>query len=430
MQRLTPALPYDDNTVAIYEELVAIVRRHLPPTIALLYATARRNTEGGLEWWTDRQGIAVPVSSLSESEQQQLQQKCQQYQDIINGLIEQLTQRGDTQSAQALQRLLNFSQSMQCYSVGGEPVLVELQIDKPMPTVQPAAVAPVVAAMATKPWWKRLWPWLLLLLLLLLLALLWWWFACRQRPVIPPAPAPAPIVEEKAPVKPETKPVEVPPPPAPLVPPEPPAPPIPVEKPKPVTPPPPKETQLTQANPSVSLDKKNDFGHIKVNLTWKQGSHQRPIDLDVAAFVRLKDGRKGGVEALSHFFGFYDKPPFIQLRADKRTGNSRDGEWIDVNGSQWKDIDEVLVYSFIYSGATSWKDTNATTTIYVPGQAPIRTTLTDATKFNNYVAAIARLKNVNGAIKVERLNRVFRDRESLDKYYGWGFEWTPGASKN
>ena len=88
----------------------------------------------------------------------------------------------------------------------------------------------------------------------------------------------------------------------------------------------------------------------------------------------------------------------------------------------------MLIYSFIYEGTDNWQDTDATITVYVPDQPPISSTLINGNERNN-VAAIARLKNVDGDIKVERLNSFFPDRKSLDKYYGWGFEWTPGASK-
>ncbi|WP_437887971.1 tellurite resistance domain protein [Phytobacter sp. V91] len=385
MQRLTRTAPIDDSTLATYEATVAIIHRYLPPSLALLYATARRSAEGNLEWWTERQGLATPQSALSDAEQLRLQDKRQQYQSTVAGLIEQLNARGEEKPAQALQTLLTHSQALNCYSVGGEPVLIDWAI----PVQQTPAPVPVV------PWWRRYLPWLLLLLFLLLLALAaWWWFACHKRPApvqpVPPVKNEAPAAAVEAPVK---------------------------------------NTELTQDNPSINLEKKKDFGRIKVNLTWQQGQHKEPVDLDIAAFVRLKDGKKGGVEALSKSLGDYDKPPFMVLQKDLRGGGDQDGEWLFINGSQWQDIDEVLIYSFIYGGTDNWQGTNATITIYVPGQPPITSTLINGSERNN-VAAIARLKNVDGDLKVERLNSFFRSRQALDKHYGWGFEWTPGASKN
>ncbi|ELI7993438.1 tellurite resistance domain protein [Yersinia enterocolitica] len=380
MQRLTRSAPIDNSTLATYEETVAIIHRHLPPSLALLYATARRSAEGNLEWWTERQGLATPQSALSDTEQLKIQSKRQLYQDTVAGLIEQLKARGDAKSAQALQTLLTHSQELTCYSVGGEPVLINWAI--------PVQESP--ATVAVLPWQRRFLPWLLLLLLLLL-ALAWWWFTCHNRPV-----AVLPVQSETPSAMTNTS---------------------------------PKNTQLTQDNPSINLEKRKDFGRIKVNLTWQQGQHKEPVDLDIAAFVRFKNGKKSGVEALSKLLGNYDKLPFMLLQKDLRGGDDQDGEWLFINGSQWQGIDEVLIYSFIYGGTDNWQGTDATITIYVPGQPPISSMLVNGSELNN-VAAIARLKNVDGDLKVERLNSFYRDRQSLDKHYGWGFEWTPGASKN
>ncbi|MDO6406484.1 tellurite resistance domain protein [Pantoea phytobeneficialis] len=380
MQRLTRSAQIDDATLAIYEETVAIIHRYLPPSLALLYATARRSAEGNLEWWTARQGLATPLSALSDTEQIETQRKRQQYQDTVAGLIDQLTARGETQPAQALQTLLTHSQDLDCYRVGGEPVLINWAIPVPAPLTQ---VPPPARRWRFLPW--------LLLGLLLLIALAWWWFCYHHRTdaALPVQHTPPAAVGDASPNK----------------------------------------TELTQDNPSVSLAKTNDFGRIKVNLTWQQGQNHQPVDLDIAAFIKLKNGRNTGVEALSKYLGDYEKAPFMLLQKDLRDGGSKDGEWLFINGSQWQEIDEVLIYSFIYGGANNWQGLDATITLSVPNQPPISTTLVNSGE-RNEVAAIARIKNVDGDLKVERLNSFFPDRESLAKHYGWNFEWTPGASKN
>lgn len=381
MQRLASAAPIDDSTLATYEETVAIIHRHLPPSLALLYATARRGTEGHLEWWTERQGLATPLTALSEAEQLAVQHKRQQYQDTLTGLIDQLADRGEDKSVQALRLLLTHSQGLTCYGVGGEPVLINWVI----PAQQ------TVQTVVSPPWWRRLLPWLLLLLFILLLAFAWWWY--RHHDAAIPA---LPIVDETPAV---------------------------------VSPEPPTHTELTQDNPSVSITNRKDFGQIKVNLTWQQGTHKKPIDLDLAAFIRFKNADKSGVEALSQYLGHYNESPYMLLKEDLRNGNNQDGEWLFINGSHWQDIDEILIYSFIYDGAKNWQGTHATITLYIPDQPPISSDLVNSNSTNS-VAAIARLKNVDGDIKVERLDNFFRDRKSLDEHFGWGFIWKPGASKN
>ncbi|WP_243079563.1 tellurite resistance domain protein [Pantoea sp. MQR6] len=381
MQRLTRSALIDDSTLAIYEETVAIIHRCLPTSLALLYATTRRNAEGNLEWWTARQGLATPLSALSDAEQIEIQRKRQQYQDTIAGLIGQLTAREESKAAQALQTLLTHSQALDCYGVSGEPVLINWAIPEQTPLTE----------VVSTPRQRRFLPWLLLGLLLLLLTFVGWWFRASSLPdAALPAQSKTPAAVKDAW---------------------------------------PKKTLLTQDNPSVNLAKRNDFGRIKVNLAWQQGQNEQPVDLDIAAFVKLKNGRNSGVEALSKYSGDYEKAPFMLLQKDLRDAGNKDGEWLFINGGQWQEIDEVLIYSFIYGGANNWKGLDATITLSVPNQPPISSTLINSGERND-VAAIARLKNVDGDIKVERLNSFFPNRESLAKHYGWNFEWTPGASKN
>lgn len=381
MQRLTRSALIDDSTLAIYEETVAIIHRYLPTSLALLYATPRRSAEGNLEWWTARQGLATPLSALSDAEQIEIQRKRQQYQDTVAGLIGQLTAREENKAAQALQTLLTHSQALDCYGVSGEPVLINWAIPEQTPLTE----------VGSAPRRRRFLPWLLLGLLLLLLTFVGWWFCASSLPdAALPAQSKTPAAVEDAS---------------------------------------PKKTLLTQDNPSVNLAKRNDFGRIKVNLAWQQGQNEQPVDLDIAAFVKLKNGRNSGVEALSKYSGDYEKAPFMLLQKDLRDAGNKDGEWLFINGGQWQEIDEVLIYSFIYGGANNWKGLDATITLSVPNQPPISSTLINSGERND-VAAIARLKNVDGDIKVERLNSFFPNRESLAKHYGWNFEWTPGASKN
>lgn len=373
MQRLTTAAPINDATLKIYEKTIAIIHRYLSPSLALFYAMPRRNANGHLEWWTDRQGLAKPFAMLGEAELLTVQTKRQQYQEILGSLVTELSARGEADSASILQSLLSHSHECSCYSVGGEPVLINWGVAAQDISIEPVVPLPISAIQRG----RRFLPWILLLLLLLVSIGSWYKYRSFMNSSVSHL----------------------------------------------------RNTELTQANPSVNLGKRKDFGRIKVNLTWQQGKNKLPIDLDIAAFIRLKNGDTSAAEALSKLRGSFDTPPYLLLQKDLRDGSEQDGEWLFINGSHWEEIDEVMIYSFIYDGTNNWRGTDATITVYVPHQPAIKSTLTDGNQHNN-VAAIARLKNVDGNITVERLDGFFPNREALDQHYGWGFKWKPGASKN
>ncbi|MEG1213266.1 MAG: TerD family protein [Leclercia sp.] len=221
--------------------------------------------------------------------------------------------------------------------------------------------------------------------------------------------------------------------------------PAPVTSPPPAPPvatPPPAEKKinlskvsLTKEKPAISLTKRDNFGEIRINLNWHRGNSKtglaglfgsKGIDLDLGAFVRLQDRSKGVIQALGNAFGSYQDEPYVQLQGDDRTGEVSSGEWLHINGREWKHIDEVLIYAFIYQGVPSWDKTDGVVTIHIPDQPPIETRLTEG-EDRRTLCAIARLVNENGAIKVERINQYFKGQDEMDRAFGWGFRWSAGS---
>ncbi|CDL86844.1 TerD family protein [Xenorhabdus cabanillasii] len=199
------------------------------------------------------------------------------------------------------------------------------------------------------------------------------------------------------------------------------------------------KVSLTKEKPAISLDKSDNYGEIRINLNWNQSTApanrgmfqnifnaNKGVDLDLGAFVRLRDGTRGVIQALGESFGSYHHDPYVQLQGDDRTGNVKDGEWLHINGLEWKNISEVLIYAFIYEGVPNWNSTDGIVTIYVNGQPPIETCLTEGHNRKN-MCAVARLVNENGAIKVERINQYFSGHKEMDRAFGWGFRWTSGS---
>ncbi|UCB32993.1 TerD domain protein (plasmid) [Duffyella gerundensis] len=201
------------------------------------------------------------------------------------------------------------------------------------------------------------------------------------------------------------------------------------------------KVSLTKEKPAISLQKKEDYGQIRVNLNWNKaqapaktkgflggvfGGGNKGIDLDLAAYVELNNGQRTIVQALGSHFGSMNSEPFVELQGDDRTGAKSDGEWLHINGRQWRDIREVLIFAFIYQGAPSWENTDGVVTINMPDQPPIETFLTEGNNRQN-MCAIARLVNDAGSIRVERINRYFSGHKELDEAFGWGFNWKAGS---
>ena len=201
---------------------------------------------------------------------------------------------------------------------------------------------------------------------------------------------------------------------------------------------------LTKNQSSINLKKRDDFGKISVNLDWNQRSESKKaapkkgllgdlfkqhqssgIDLDVGAMIHLKNGEKTLIQALGNRFGSLQSAPYVCLRADDRTGQVSGGEWLDINGKQWSQIEEVFIFAFIYEGAPNWEKTDGVVTIHVPDQSPIETRLTEGAG-NLPMCAIARLVNQQGSINVERINQYFKGHQEMDKAFNWGFSWKRG----
>ena len=145
----------------------------------------------------------------------------------------------------------------------------------------------------------------------------------------------------------------------------------------------------------------------------------------MGAFVRLKNGSTDVVQALGERFGSLNRAPYLHLRGDDRTGAVSEGEWLDINGSQWAQISEVLVYAFIYEGVPNWDATDGVVTLHVQGQQ-VETRLTEGGSRNG-MCAVARLINDNGSIRIERINRYFPGHQEMDRAFGWGFSWRAGS---
>lgn len=258
----------------------------------------------------------------------------------------------------------------------------------------------------------------------------------------PPAPAPppppAPPVTMPPPVAP---PVTMPPPVAPPAAVQPPPPPAPPAQPVRLT-----KVTLTKAAPAVSLAKQGGTsGAMRVNLNWqvrkqfsgwgsKRGravAMHADLDLDLCALYELTDGSKGVVQALGNAFGALNRPPYIHLDGDDRTGAVDSGENLTVNLDHTQNFRRILVFVTIYEGARSFADLHATVTLQPQYGAAIDFSLDECT-VPSTVCALALITNTGSDLVVQREVRYLvpergvSPQRTIDYAYGWGMNWTPG----
>lgn len=197
---------------------------------------------------------------------------------------------------------------------------------------------------------------------------------------------------------------------------------------------------LTKAAPTVSLAKQGaTSGALRVNLAWSarrpsrgllrrgpKAVHPDAVDLDLSCLWELQNGDKDIVHPLGEF-GSFDKPPYVLLDGDDRTGGSR-GENLTVNLDRTAEIKRLLVFVAIYQGADSFAGLDGVATLYPPVGPPIEVRLDECTVASN-VAAIALIENIGGELVVRREAKyivpapgIFK-QQAADLEYRWGLEW-------
>ncbi|MGI5452255.1 TerD family protein [Streptomyces sp. CA-249302] len=262
--------------------------------------------------------------------------------------------------------------------------------------------------------------------------------AAPPQPAAPAPTMPPPAAPPMATPPPVAPPVTMPPPagpPVPLPPPPPPTAPVRLSK-----------VTLTKAAPAVSLTKQGGTsGAMRVNLNWqvrkqfagwgsKRGravASHNDLDLDLCALYELGDGSKGVIQALGNAFGSLQRPPYIHLDGDDRTGAVASGENLTINLDHKQDFRRILVFVTIYEGARSFADLHATVTLQPQFGAAIDFSLDECT-VPSTVCALALITNTGNDLVVQREARYLvpergvSPQRTIDYAYGWGMNWTPG----
>ena len=104
---------------------------------------------------------------------------------------------------------------------------------------------------------------------------------------------------------------------------------------------------------------------------------------------------------VASIFGSIDRPPFIQLDADDRSGRSQGGENLHINLAHLDDFVRILIFAYIYEGTPNWASANGVVTLFPPGGPEVEVHLDNPDR-RAISCAIAQLHVVNGELTVTR----------------------------
>jgi len=185
----------------------------------------------------------------------------------------------------------------------------------------------------------------------------------------------------------------------------------------------------------------NGFEDILIGVEWDNTNVQKSgffgkllkkatktgVDLDIGCLYEMNDGTRGALQAFGEKFGNFDKPPFISLSGDERTGDAEGhDEYLLVNGAKWNEIKRILVYIYIYEGAPSWSEINPQIILDVPGENDLVVTLgahNDALS----LCAVGGIENVRGGIRLTNYTEYFPGHAEMDRAFGFGLDWADGS---
>lgn len=175
---------------------------------------------------------------------------------------------------------------------------------------------------------------------------------------------------------------------------------------------------------NIQVQEAGFFGKLFKRMR-KQG-----VDLDIGCLYELQNGDRGAIQAFGEMFGSYKTAPYIQLSGDDRTGDDHDDddgedEVLLVNGKHWNDIKRMLIYFYIYDGATNWAQIRPQVQIRIPGQEAM---VINPHTYESQLAvcAVAGIENQRSGIKLTNYTEYFPGHAEMDRAHGYGLDWEDG----
>ena len=168
------------------------------------------------------------------------------------------------------------------------------------------------------------------------------------------------------------------------------------------------------------------------NLDWDNKQ-----DLDMCAFVELKNGGKYILQPLGKKFGALNYAPYVLHSGDDRHGNSEEGEFLHAEVGNLKRIKRIVFYTMIYSGASNWNQTDAVVTLSIPGQSTIEVPLNEQNSDNGQNQCVLCTLHVDGTqLRIDRhvtfhsggiITHQGRETIEMDVAYDFGLSWVTGS---
>lgn len=212
-------------------------------------------------------------------------------------------------------------------------------------------------------------------------------------------------------------------------------------------PPPPPPPPAPKVNISkITLDKKGDKQvvdlskaggekPIHINLNWDASAGRRgggffgrgggnAPDLDLGCMYRLKNGDASVIQALGGNFGNKNYSPHIFLDKDDRSGAATDGENLYLYSPG--QIDLVMVFAFIYGGASDFTSVGGRMTI-TDGSGDQISIKLDSPDRNLRFCAICTVRGSGRSVEITKEEQYFSGHRDADQRYGFGFRWTKGS---
>ncbi len=177
--------------------------------------------------------------------------------------------------------------------------------------------------------------------------------------------------------------------------------------------------------PSRSKKKGSFFDKLLGKNKAPKVTH-KGVDIDVGCLYELKNGKRGAIQAFGDMYGALDEEPYIHLSGDERTGEAEgEDELLMVNGKHWDDFKRIVIYIYIYGGASNWETVKPQVQVRVPEEKPLIVTL-KARREELALCAVAGLENIRGGIRMTNYMEYFPGHAAMDRAFGFGLKWEDG----